>query len=319
MEGHVFISYVREDSAAVDRLVLNLQQSGVNVWLDREQIAPGERWKDAIRSAIRNGNYYLACFSKQYANRGRSYMHDELLIAIDELRLRPTRRAWFIPVTLDDMSPPELPIGGGQTICDIQWVNLSNNWEHGIGAIVKAIGGSTLQQSAGTRPTLSKNVAQKARVAHRTSRANLQPLASALSAVIDRDMPSLALFDAPSSVGVALGSLFGTDAIDQIRRRHVELLDAIEKHLYLLRTCRTAASNVLGATREVRLRAVIRELDRAMHDVESEYMIAIKWLQKSFKNRVLGGDYPRIKLMMDAERTLFARAGTFRQFLPKQP
>ena len=49
---HVFISYVRENQDQVDKLCEKLKQHGVNVWLDRNSIKPGARWKDAIREAI---------------------------------------------------------------------------------------------------------------------------------------------------------------------------------------------------------------------------------------------------------------------------
>ena len=48
-DRHVFISYVRENQKQVDRLCQDLENHGVNVWLDRNSIKPGNRWKDAIR------------------------------------------------------------------------------------------------------------------------------------------------------------------------------------------------------------------------------------------------------------------------------
>ena len=62
---HVFISYVRENKKDVDRLCQDLESNGVNVWLDRNDIKPGARWKEAIREAIRKGDYFIACFSDE--------------------------------------------------------------------------------------------------------------------------------------------------------------------------------------------------------------------------------------------------------------
>ena len=50
---HVFLSYVHENKTIVDRLYKELRARGVPVWLDRNEITPGARWKDAIRSAIK--------------------------------------------------------------------------------------------------------------------------------------------------------------------------------------------------------------------------------------------------------------------------
>jgi len=73
--AHVFFSYVRDDQKLVDRLANELRQAGVDVWLDREQIRPGQRWQHAIRKAIENGAYFIACFSSNYEARSRSYMN----------------------------------------------------------------------------------------------------------------------------------------------------------------------------------------------------------------------------------------------------
>ena len=50
----VFLSYVSENRAVVDRLKSSLQSHGIIVWLDRDKLLPGQRWKVAIRDAIQN-------------------------------------------------------------------------------------------------------------------------------------------------------------------------------------------------------------------------------------------------------------------------
>src|SRR5947207_13989157 len=99
--SHVFISYVRENTWEAQGLRDILQTFNVEVWLDRDQLKPGYRWADAIREAIRDGAFYIACFSKAYNERLKTYMNEELTIAIEELRQRPTNQSWFIPVLLD--------------------------------------------------------------------------------------------------------------------------------------------------------------------------------------------------------------------------
>lgn len=99
--SHVFISYVRDDSALVDELAKTLKANGVEVWLDKEKIKPGYRWKAAIRQAIEEGEFFIACFSKEYESRNKSYASTELNLAIEELRQYPTTvPPWFIPVKL---------------------------------------------------------------------------------------------------------------------------------------------------------------------------------------------------------------------------
>lgn len=136
--SHVFISYVRDDSARVDELARDLRRAGVEVWLDREQLRAGQRWRDAIRDAIRSGALFVACFSRASARRARTHMNAELVVAVEELQLRAADRAWFVSVLLDDGEVPARSIGAGETLHDLQWVDLAANWSAGVAAIALA-------------------------------------------------------------------------------------------------------------------------------------------------------------------------------------
>ena len=140
--AHVFISYVRENLGVVRRLCEELTSHGVEVWLDRKNIMPGVRWKQAIRKAISEGAFFLTCFSKEYNERDKTYMNEELTLAIEELRRRPTDKAWFVPVKLSECEIPDRDIGAGETLQDIQWVELYKDWSSGIQRILESIGGS---------------------------------------------------------------------------------------------------------------------------------------------------------------------------------
>ena len=135
----VFISYVCENTEIVDRFYQELDSHGIQVWLDRNDIDPGSRWKRAIRQAIQQGAFFIACFSKEYNARDRTYMNEELTIAIDELRQRPTNRIWFIPVKLNDCEVPDRDIGGGETLQSFQYVNLYEDWDGSIQRILKVV------------------------------------------------------------------------------------------------------------------------------------------------------------------------------------
>jgi len=136
--SHVFISYVREDALRVDQLAQDLKRAGVEVWLDREQIRAGQRWRDAIRNAIRSGALFVACFSRASARREKTHMNEELVVAIEELRIRAADRAWFVPVRIDDGEVPARSIGGGETLQDLQWVDLAADWTTGVAAVALA-------------------------------------------------------------------------------------------------------------------------------------------------------------------------------------
>lgn len=122
---HVFISYVKEDAGQVDRLCDLLEAAQIPYWRDRNDLAPGAPWKQKIREAIRSDSLvFLACFSAQSLAREKSYMNEELTLAIDEYRLRPPDKTWLIPVRLDDIKLPDLDLGAGRFLGDLQFVNL---------------------------------------------------------------------------------------------------------------------------------------------------------------------------------------------------
>lgn len=136
---YAFVSYLHEDSAAVDRLVTALRGHGIEVWLDRTHLVVGDRWPHVIETAIRDGNYFIACFSPAYARRSRTHMNEELTTAIKELRLRPRDRRWFLPVTLEPCAIPALDLGAGETLETLHHVDLSHDWDAAIHQLVRAI------------------------------------------------------------------------------------------------------------------------------------------------------------------------------------
>lgn len=139
MTAHVFISYVHEDGEQVDRICEVLRAAGVEVWRDRDCIAPGLRWRDAIRHAIRQGAFFLACFSRNYWSRQKSFMNAELAMAIDELTEFRRDQSWFIAIRLEDCAVPEWSIGAGETLKHLQHVDLFVDWADGMRRVLAAV------------------------------------------------------------------------------------------------------------------------------------------------------------------------------------
>lgn len=139
--GHAFISYVREDSARVDRIQRLLEGAGVPVWRDRDSLWPGEDWKQKIRQAITDDSLaFIACFSTHSLARAKSGQNEELNLAVDQLRLRRPDQPWLIPVRLDDIEIPDMDIGGGRTLRSIQWVDLiGSDWDDGVGRLIRSV------------------------------------------------------------------------------------------------------------------------------------------------------------------------------------
>lgn len=118
-QGHAFISYVREDSGEVDGLQKMLEDAGIPVSRDTFSLWPGEDWRAKIRGAIsRDALVFIACFSSHSAARQQSYQNEELLLAIDQLRMRQPDDPWLIPVRFDDCDVPRVTgcSGSDQTV-----------------------------------------------------------------------------------------------------------------------------------------------------------------------------------------------------------
>ena len=139
VQPHAFISYVRENKDLVDRLASALQAHGVKTWLDRNDIMPGQYWKEAINEAIQKGGFFIACFSKELNGRLETYMHGELRLAMDRLRNMPKNRVWFIPVLLNSTEIPSHSISDHETLKDINAVLLYEDWNRGVEKILQAM------------------------------------------------------------------------------------------------------------------------------------------------------------------------------------
>ena len=142
---HVFISYVIEDQSSVDRLSKELRYRGVKVWSPGE-ILPGHRWLQSISNAIKEGAFFIACFSEHFLSREKNVMNEELLIALAEIRRRHANATWFIPVRLSDCEIPALATRPGETLLDLQRVDLYDDWQSGIENIFRTLGVSPLSE-----------------------------------------------------------------------------------------------------------------------------------------------------------------------------
>jgi hypothetical protein len=141
LPGHVFLSYVREDTDHVDRLQASLENAGVRVWRDTADLWPGEDWRVKIRRAITDDALvFIACFSRNSLRRRVSYQNEELVLAIEQLRMRAPGEPWLIPVRFDECRIPHLDIGGGRPLASIQRADLfGSRYAEGMARLVTAV------------------------------------------------------------------------------------------------------------------------------------------------------------------------------------
>jgi len=135
----VFVSYVKENSLQIKRICKTFTENDIEYWLDKKDIESGKFWKDAIKSAINNGAYFLACFSKEYNERKETYMNEELLESVEILRTKKYDSGWFIPIKLSECEIPPIPIGAGRTLNDIHYLSFYEDWDTELNRLIDII------------------------------------------------------------------------------------------------------------------------------------------------------------------------------------
>ena len=83
-----------------------LKKNGMDVWLDRENLQPGQNWEHEIRKAILKSDVVVVCLSKEF-NKQKGFRHEELKIALEKENLIPGDEIFIIPVRLEKCDMPK--------------------------------------------------------------------------------------------------------------------------------------------------------------------------------------------------------------------
>src|SRR3954468_17958084 len=57
--AHVFLSHSSADSAGAKAVAQLLRNTGVDVWLDLDQLMPGEEWQKALENALQDSSHFV--------------------------------------------------------------------------------------------------------------------------------------------------------------------------------------------------------------------------------------------------------------------
>lgn len=95
--SHVFVSYSRQDSDFVIKLVRDIQKSRIDVWLDQLRIPTGEPWDQAVEDALYDASHFLLVMSSSSVESPN--VRDELAVALDE-------DMTIIPIMIEPCRPP---------------------------------------------------------------------------------------------------------------------------------------------------------------------------------------------------------------------
>jgi TIR domain/SIR2-like domain len=98
----IFISYAREDLDAVRRLKNGLDEAGLSVWFDFDQLAGGDTFDRKIRDNIQRCNLFLPVLSANTEARPEGYFRREWHYALDRDLAIDSGTPFLVPVALHD-------------------------------------------------------------------------------------------------------------------------------------------------------------------------------------------------------------------------
>lgn len=116
----VFLSYSRPDESSAYEIYSRLQQEGAKVWLDQEEIEPGQNWQLALDEAISDSDSMIVLVS----GSSSSWLPDE----VDRAKVSDVR---IIPVLLEEAQIPEHLFG-------IQYIDFTKNKEEGMDDLIES-------------------------------------------------------------------------------------------------------------------------------------------------------------------------------------
>ena len=100
----VFLCHAHADRDAVRTLYSRLVKDGVDAWLDKEKLLPGQDWELEIKKAVREADVVVVCLSKQFNQAG--FRQKEVKWALDAALEKPEGEIFIIPVRLQECDFP---------------------------------------------------------------------------------------------------------------------------------------------------------------------------------------------------------------------
>jgi hypothetical protein len=111
----VFLCHAHSDAVAVRDVYHRLINDGVDAWLDKEKLLPGQDWELEIRKAVRSADIVVVCLSKRFNQAG--FRQKEVRLALDTAMEQPEGEIFIIPARLEECDTLN-------SLSQWQWVDL---------------------------------------------------------------------------------------------------------------------------------------------------------------------------------------------------
>lgn len=112
----VFLCHSIEDKSVVMQLYYRLIAYGMEIWLDEENLLPGQDRKYEIARAVRESDVVLVCLSRTSVNE-TGFVQEEIKYALDVTDEKPEGTTLLIPARLEECLIPK-------RLREKQWVDL---------------------------------------------------------------------------------------------------------------------------------------------------------------------------------------------------
>jgi hypothetical protein len=106
-DNAVFISYAREDLAAVQQIKAGLEAAGITTWFDIDRLEVGDDYDRKIQRNIARCSYFIPVVSAATQRRLEGYFRREWSYAIDRMRNMADGALFVLPVSIDTTTAAE--------------------------------------------------------------------------------------------------------------------------------------------------------------------------------------------------------------------
>jgi TIR domain/SIR2-like domain len=104
--GCIFVSYASPDILIAQYIVKQLQDKGLLVWFDKQQLLPGQDWEPEFSEIVENTcGVFLSLISDNTANRLVGFNIKERNLAIQRREQFADTAVFYIPIRIDEGEP----------------------------------------------------------------------------------------------------------------------------------------------------------------------------------------------------------------------
>ena len=120
--GSVFLSYARQDTAAVRQLRDALEAAGIDVWFDQRHLEGGDDFDQQIKRNIRACSLFLPVISANTQARHEGYFRLEWSLAAERAKLIAETIPFILPIAIDPVA--EIDALVPERFLQVQWTKL---------------------------------------------------------------------------------------------------------------------------------------------------------------------------------------------------